>query len=119
MRFHPKILRSSGGFKGSLDLGMSGTSLPCCEDEVITIDETKTWFAKTESLALQRLADPEFLQHKDGGWVPIFLEISCVVGSQVAGTGKMTECIACGTDPNDFGSSVQTVWLQKWILSTI
>ena len=47
---------------------------------MITIEETKTWFAKTESLALQRLADPEFLQHKDGrcvlhtyflyGWEP-------------------------------------------------
>ena len=85
---------------------------------MITIDETKTWFAKTESLALQRLADPEFLQHKDGGGSQYFWRFLVVVGSQIAGTGKMTECIACGTDPNDFGSSVQTVWHQKWILST-
>ena len=35
------------------------------EDEEITVEETKTWFAKGESLALQRLTDPEFLQHKD------------------------------------------------------
>ena len=90
---------------------MSGTLLTflCCEDEVITIEETKTWFAKTESLALQRLADPEFLQHKDGGCVSpqYFLygwEPSCRYW-------EMMECIACGTDPNDFRSSEVTVWL--------
>lgn len=46
-----------------------------------------------------------------------------MVGSQAAGTGKMTECIACATEPNDFGSSVPTVWLQffssqKWVCAS-